>query len=247
MNPDEQKKHQTERHRKMKNETEANYLGTATYSPDDNKCRLYPFSRLSAGEYARVKAAGFSWAPKQELFVAPMWTPERADLLMELCGEIGDEDKSLVDRAEIRAERFEGYGERRMEDANRARSAVSAIADNIPLGQPILVGHHSERRARKDAEKIETGMRRAVDLWETSKYWTSRAAGALRAAKYKETPAVRARRIKGLEADKRKQERERGEAETLLKAWQGITTLTGEVQMQTALRVGIIYLPHQSN
>ena len=49
---------------------------------------------------ARVRGAGFIYAPKQELFVAPMWTPEREDLLLELCGEIDDEDTSLVERAE---------------------------------------------------------------------------------------------------------------------------------------------------
>jgi hypothetical protein len=174
---------------------------TATYSPEDNKLRLYPACRLDPDEYAKVKAAGFIWAPKQELFVAPMWTPERADLLTEMCGEIGDEDTSLVDRAEERAERFGDYSDSRRADAESARAAVSSIADNIPLGQPILVGHHSEKHARKDAEKIENGMRRAVKMWETSQYWKSRAAGAIRAAKYKELPAVRARRIKGIEAD----------------------------------------------
>jgi SAM-dependent methyltransferase len=46
-------------------------------------------------------------------------------------------------------------------------------------------------------------MRRAVKMWETSKYWEQRAAGAIQHAKYKELPAVRARRIKGLEADLR--------------------------------------------
>ena len=65
---------------------------TATYCPEDNKLRLYSDARLGAETYARVKAAGFKWAPKQELFVAPMWTPDREDLLLELCGEIGDED-----------------------------------------------------------------------------------------------------------------------------------------------------------
>lgn len=90
----------------MKN---SDYEGTATYSPEDNKLRLYPFARLDADIYQRVKAAGFIWAPKQGLFVAPMWTPEREDLLIELCGEVGDEDTSLVDRAAERAERFEEY------------------------------------------------------------------------------------------------------------------------------------------
>ena len=52
---------------------------TATYSPDDNKIRLYASTRLDAETYARIKAAGFAWAPKQDLFVAPMWTPARED------------------------------------------------------------------------------------------------------------------------------------------------------------------------
>jgi hypothetical protein len=39
------------------------------------------------------------------------WTPSRADLLLELCGEIGDEDTSLVERAEERADRFDSYSD----------------------------------------------------------------------------------------------------------------------------------------
>jgi protein-L-isoaspartate O-methyltransferase len=195
---------------------------TATYSPEDNKLRLYPAHRLDAEDYAKVRGAGFIWAPKQELFVAPAWSPGREDLLTEMCGEIGDEDTSLVDRAEQRAERFEDYSDSRAEDAERAHAAVSAIADNIPLGQPILVGHHSEKRARKDAEKIENGMRRAVKMWETSQYWTARAAGAIHAAKYKERPDVRARRIKGLESDERKQKKYKAEAEMFIGLWEDL-------------------------
>lgn len=198
---------------------------TATYDPADNKLRLRTVSRLDEETYQRVKAAGFKWAPKQELWVAPMWTPDRADLLVELTGEIGDEDTSLVDRAEERAERFEEYRENRVSDAEAARQAVASIADNIPLGQPILVGHHSEKRARKDAERIESGMRRAVKMWDTAEYWKRRAKGAIRAAKYKERPDVRARRIKGLEADKRKQEKIIAQSEKFLRAWstEGLT------------------------
>lgn len=191
----------------------------ATYSPDDNKLRLYASSRLDAETYTRVKAAGFSWAPKQELFVAPMWTPEREDLLLELAGEIGDEDTSLTERAEQRAERFEEYSDKRAADSASAHAAVSRIADGIPLGQPILVGHHSERHARKDAERIENGMRRAVKMWETSKYWTARAAGALAHAAHKERPDVRARRIKKLESERRKVVKNLERSRLMLKLW----------------------------
>ncbi len=197
---------------------------TATYSPEDNKLRLSASSRLDAATYSRVQAAGFRWAPKQEIFVAPMWTPERAALCEELAGEIGDEDTSLVERAEIRADRFGDYSEKRAKDSERAREQVNRIADGIPMGQPILVGHHSERHARKDVERIENGMRKSIKMWETSKYWTSRAAGALRHAKYKELPAVRARRIKGLLADERKLQKTAKENTAFVAAWRQVDT-----------------------
>lgn len=200
---------------------------TATYSPDDNKLRLYSLRRLDSETYAEAKRLGFKWAPKQELFVAPMWTPAREDFLIKLCGEIDDEDTSLIERAEDRADRFDTYSTKRANESERAHAAVKAIADNIPFGQPILVGHHSERHARKHAEKIESGMRRAVNLFETSEYWMQRAAGALAHAKYKELPDVRYRRIKKIESEKRKQEREMKEAQKWLAAWSK-ETLTHE-------------------
>jgi hypothetical protein len=193
---------------------------TATYSPEDNKLRLYASSRLDAGLYQRLHDAGFRHAPKQDLFVAPMWTPAREDLLLQLCGEIGDEDTSLVDRAGARAGRFDDYSEKRGRESDAAHRQARSIMDAIPPGQPILVGHHSERGHRRALEKIDNNMRRASNLWETSQYWTRRAEGALRHAKYKAEPAVRHRRIKTLEADLRKQQRNAEEAQLFLKLWQ---------------------------
>ncbi len=201
---------------------------TATYSPEDNKLRLYASSRLDSETYARVKAAGFSWAPRQELFVAPMWTPAREDLALELAGEIGDEDTSLAERAEARADRFDGYAGHRQADAESAERSAAAIADGIPLGQPILVGHHSERHARRDAEKIENGMRKAAKMWETSAYWLERAEGAIALAKYKELPRVRCNRIKTVEANKRRSERTIAEAEKFGALWKKTEEITFE-------------------
>ncbi len=77
----------------------------ATYSPDDNKLRLYAASRLDPETYKKVHDAGFRWAPKQALFVAPAWTPGREDVLLSLAGEIEDEDSTLAERAEYWEER----------------------------------------------------------------------------------------------------------------------------------------------
>jgi predicted RNA methylase len=166
-----------------------------------------------------VKAAGFAWAPKQDQFIASMWTPARADLCIELAGEIGDEDTSLIDRAEERADRFDDYHDKRTDEAERATAQARRVADGVPFGQPILVGHHSERHARKDAERIQNGMRKAVQAFDTADYWKRRAVAAIQHAKYKERPDVRARRIKTIEADKRKQERSRSESLAFLSQW----------------------------
>lgn len=216
--------------------------GRATYSPEDNKLRLYADERLSPALYEETRKMGFGWAPKQKLFVAPAWTPAREDFLIRLVGEIQDEDMSLIERQEMRADRFDGYRENRLHDAGQAREAVARIADNIPLGQPILIGHHSERHARRDAEKIERGMRLAVTMWDRAEYWTDRAASAIAHGKYKERPDVRARRIKKIEAEIRQQQRGQASAECERDKWRAVLRWLYQVEEpETAKKLGDHY------
>jgi len=49
------------------------------------------------------------------------------------------------------------------------------ITENIPLGQPILVGHHSEKRHRNDMEKSWNAIGKSVELSEKAKDYESRA------------------------------------------------------------------------
>ena len=211
---------------------------SATYSPEDNKLRLYASSRLDKELYDRVHGAGFSYAKLQGCFVAGMWTPAREDLLIELAGELGDEDSTLASRAEERADRYSQYSSNRSREAVAASDAVHAIGARFEMGQPILIGHHSEKRARKDKQRMEDGMRRAVNLWDTAEYWKSRAEGALQNANYKERPDVRARRIKTIEADLRRAQRGHDEAELWLKMWTECEAEQNkELQSQVALRI----------
>lgn len=198
-----------------------------TYSLEDNKLRLYPSERLDKEDYERFKKAGFKWAPRQELFVAPMWTPLRFDLLLEFCGEIEDEEQNLLDRAEERADRFEDYSDSRAADSNAAYNNAKAISDHIPFGQPILVGHHSESRHRKDVQRIDDNMRKSVQMQRTSDYWKRRAESTRYAAERKGRPDVRARRIKKLGAEMRKRERDLKACEKNIELWNS-TDLTQE-------------------
>jgi len=59
-------------------------------------------SRLDAELYCTSQDRRFQVGTPADLFVAPMWTPGREDLLLELCGEIDDEDTNLVDRCATR-------------------------------------------------------------------------------------------------------------------------------------------------
>jgi hypothetical protein len=143
---------------------------------------------------------GFRRAPKQDLYVAPKWTPEREDFLLTLVVEIDDEDSTLEERAEQRSERFSGYNERRTADGDRSYQISNEIGKRFEFGQPIIVGHHSERRARKDAERVEAHMRNAIKNWQTAEYWQARAERVKRHASRKHRPDVSYRRIKTLTA-----------------------------------------------
>ena len=81
------------------------------------------------------------------------------------------------ERRERRAARREEWAEGREAKAGREFAQVKQTADAIPLGQPILVGHHSEKRARRDQKKIRRGVRRGLDHQKMAKRHRSRAAG----------------------------------------------------------------------
>lgn len=209
---------------------------TATYSPEDNKIRLYASARLDAETYAKVKEAGFRWAPKQELFVAPKWTCAREDLAIELAGEIEAEEMTLAERAQAKADRLEELANKRASDAKGFAKAARDISERFAYGQPILVGHHSERKARKDQERMHNAERNAHKAADLSSYWMYRARGVECHANYKNDPKVRANRIKTLLAELRDLQRDINSAHKRLELWQSCKT---DAQIKLLLGRGI--------
>jgi uncharacterized small protein (DUF1192 family) len=80
-------------------------------------------------------------------------------------------------RLERRAERRLEWAEGRAAKSGAALERVHAIADGIPFGQPILVGHHSERHARRDQARMEQGMAAAVEHDRAASNHASKADG----------------------------------------------------------------------
>lgn len=79
------------------------------------------------------------------------------------------------ERREARAERLREWADKRETKSDAARAGVDRIADQIPFGQPILVGHHSERRARRDQDRIHDGMRATIEHGRKADDFRSRA------------------------------------------------------------------------
>lgn len=69
------------------------------------------------------------------------------------------------ERKEARAERLREWAEKRevKSDALHAAGDLRESVSGIPFGQPILVGHHSERRHRNAIEKAHNATRRAIE------------------------------------------------------------------------------------
>lgn len=80
------------------------------------------------------------------------------------------EEKRLykIEQAKERADKAE-------QESDQRYKAAKQISDFIPFGQPILVGHHSEGRHRKDLSRIDTNMRKSVEADEKAKYYTEKA------------------------------------------------------------------------
>lgn len=73
------------------------------------------------------------------------------------------------ERREARAARLREQAERKDAQAAAARQAERQILDRIPPGQPILVGHHSEKRHRRDLARADSLMRKSLDTGDAAR------------------------------------------------------------------------------
>ncbi len=102
----------------------------------------------------------------------------------QLAAALGGESMGPEVLPGSRRARLEAKMERRTIWAGKAaarsesRSARARnIGDAIPFGQPILVGHHSERRSRADAQRIHSNLTKAVEELRLAEHHEQRAGG----------------------------------------------------------------------
>lgn len=86
------------------------------------------------------------------------------------------------ERRLARAARLDDWAEKNAAKAEAKHAAVNQIADMIPMGQPILAGHHSQGRHQRDVNRIQSGMSKAIELDQKAESQASRAANIRAAA-----------------------------------------------------------------
>lgn len=116
--------------------------------------------------------------------------------------ERAEEDRAV--RMSDRATALELKAQRKSAESDARWAASEAIADMIPMGQPILVGHHSERRHRRDLDRIDGHMRAGVELSKEANRAAAGAESASRHMAHRENPRRVFRRVEKLEADRRR-------------------------------------------
>ena len=110
------------------------------------------------------------------------------------------------ERADDRAERYEQRAEAATANGERMWSETSRVYEQLN-GQPILIGHHSERRHRNLLDKTNAKEHHAMDEYKRGQHWESRATAAEKYRDRRESVPTTLRRIAKLEAEERQIQR----------------------------------------
>lgn len=171
---------------------------------------------LKANRFRFSRSLGMWYLPHSRYKSANSWLIERTAAALRDAGHsvevtidndavrsFAEAEAERAERAEARAERFAGYADNAAARSDARSRAGHGMLDAIPMGQPILVGHHSERRDRayrsRAFDNLETSFREA----DKAEYWTGRAEAAVSYRERRENISTTLRRIKQLEADER--------------------------------------------
>lgn len=152
---------------------------------------------------------GLRWDRKRENWRGKLSPPQTSELKKKRFGvkkstpfTESERKKQLKEKQLSKPTKYREWGEKRKVKAKQSYERATSISDMIPLGQPILVGHHSEKHHRSDIAKIERGMDKAVEHTKKAETFLARASSLERAASTIKGDAERERQRKREKLDK---------------------------------------------
>jgi len=102
----------------------------------------------------------------------PEPTPPTDETKTRKVGSLGGD---YQERIENKKERLEVRAENARAESNACFETAHRLGDVLPFGQPILVGHHSERKHRRLIENIDSNMRKSVEAQDKANYLEAKA------------------------------------------------------------------------
>lgn len=189
---------------------------------------------LRLREYGRTQRQPFRWSRNLDCWYLPhsrdhaTYTPS-LELLAQRLRDAGFEVTLTIDnadrrsfseaeeereeKAEGRAERFGGYADSAARSSETAWKKSHDISERFAFGQPIIVGHHSEGRARRDHARMDDAMCKSIGERDRADHWSGRAQAAANYEQFRKDPGRTLRRVGKLRADLRAVEKwQRGES-----------------------------------
>lgn len=78
-------------------------------------------------------------------------------------------------KRQAKTERFKELAEKNRKLSGSLFSEANKMASVIPMGQPILVGHHSEKSDRNYRKRIDNKVRKAIEIDDKADYYERKA------------------------------------------------------------------------
>lgn len=129
------------------------------------------------------------------------------DINDDLRQDIAEAEQEKLDRVEARADRLNASADKAAANSAAGRRAAEEIADQRPMGQPILRGHHSEARARRDQARVHAGFRKFVDEGKKAGRLVEKAEAAEQYEARRYNPRRIMRRLETFQAERRSYQR----------------------------------------
>jgi len=123
---------------------------------------------------------------------------------------------TMVERAEAKADRLLILAQKRSDQCVGYQQAANDLMQRISSNQPILNGHHSQRKAEKTQLQVERNIEKAEDTAQAVGYWVWRAKGVICHADYKNNTRTIYNRIKTLSKEMRDNQRVINEAARMI-------------------------------
>lgn len=122
--------------------------------------------------------------------------------------DMAEAEADRAQRMEDRADAIERKAQRRAQESKEREAKASQTLDGIPLGQPLLIGHHSYAADKRRRERAWANMDKAVQLEREARYHSERAQITRGHMDHRYNWLTVAERVKRLEADLRRFERQ---------------------------------------